>query len=94
MKLGYGNALPASPQILLTRRVRALTSEMMRLRSLLSEKFESEAGDLVIKINDLLVKFAAAPNNADRDQLGCDIYNDLVDFSGNIGKELDSNIFG
>lgn len=74
--------------------VRALTGEMMRLRNLLSEKFGSEAGDLVKKINDLLVQFAAAPNVADRDKYGCDIYNDLVEFSGNIGKELDGNIFG
>jgi hypothetical protein len=74
--------------------VRALTGEMTRLRNLLSEKFGSEVGDLIKKINDLLVQFAASSSVANRDQHGCDIYNEIVEFSGNIRKELDGNIFG
>jgi hypothetical protein len=53
-----------------------------------------EVGDLTKKINDLLVQFAAPSSVGDRDKYGCDIYNELVEFSGNIRKELDGNIFG
>ncbi|WP_097929297.1 hypothetical protein [Monaibacterium marinum] len=74
--------------------VRALTGEMKRLRKLLSERFGSEADDLINRINDLLVQFAEASSTADRDKFGCDIYNELVEFNGNIGNELDGNIFG
>lgn len=73
--------------------VRALTGEMTRLRVLLVEKFGDGVGDVVTSVNQLLVNFAAAPNDAQRVQHGCDIYNEIVEFSGNIKNELDGNIF-
>ena len=73
--------------------VRALTGEMARLRSLLVEKLGGEVNDIIPKINALLVDFARATNVAERDQRGGDIYNEIVELSGNIRKELDGNIF-
>jgi hypothetical protein len=74
--------------------VRALTSEMTRLRELLVEKFGNEVSDVIKKINDLLIDFASAPGASERNQLGRDIFFEIVEFSGNIKKELDLNIFG
>lgn len=74
--------------------VRALTGEMAQLRRLLVEKFGNEVSDVITKVNQLLVSFAAAPDEAERDQRGYDIYIEIVEFSGNIKKELDKNIYG
>jgi hypothetical protein len=74
--------------------VRALTGEMTRLRALLIEKFGNEVGNVIAKVNQLLLNFAAAPSDAQRVQYGCDIYSEIVEFSGNVKKELDGNIYG
>jgi len=74
--------------------VRSLIAEMMRLRNLFDEKLGSEVHNVSANINQLLVSFADAPNVTERDKRGCDIYNEIVEFSGNIRKELDWNIYG
>jgi hypothetical protein len=74
--------------------VRALIGEMKRLRVLLVKKLGTEVSDTITKVDQLLINFAAAPNVTERDQLGCDIYNEIVELSGNIKKELDGNIYG
>lgn len=73
--------------------VRALTTEMTRLRNLLFEKFGSEIGEVTKKTNRLLNSFANAPTVKERDTYGRDIYNEIVELSGNIKKELDRNIY-
>jgi len=74
--------------------VRALTGEMTRLRVLLVDKFGNEVGTIIANVNQLLVNFAAASNDAQRVQHGCEIYNEIVELSGNIKNELDGSIYG
>ena len=74
--------------------VRALTVNMAQLRNLLVKKFGNEVGDVIAKVNQLLVRFAAAPNATEQHQHGSDIYNEIVEFSGNIKKVLDGTIYG
>lgn len=73
--------------------VRALTGEMTRLRVLLVEKLGDDVSNVIAKVNRLLGDFANANNDAQRVQHGCDIYNEIVEFSGNIKSELDGNIY-
>jgi hypothetical protein len=74
--------------------VRALTTEMAKLRHLLVERFGDEANTLISRFKTLLVKFAEATSNKEQDKICGDIYNDLTEFSGNIKKELDQNTYG
>lgn len=74
--------------------VRALTGEMTRLRALLIEKFGDSVSVVISNINQLLADFAAANNDTQRVQHGCEIYNEIVEFSGNIKKGLDFTIYG
>lgn len=73
--------------------VRAVTVEMKRLQALLVEAFGHDVDDVINKVNQLLVCFAAASDDNQRVERGRDIYNELVEFSGNIKKELDGNIY-
>jgi hypothetical protein len=74
--------------------VRALTTEMAKLRHLLVERFEDDANTLISRFNTLLVNFAEATSNKEQDKICGDIYSDLTEFSGNIKKELDQNTYG
>jgi len=73
--------------------VRAVTSEMMRLQSLLIKTFGQEVGELIKRINRLLRSFAESKDVAERDARGIDIYTEIVEFSGNMKKELDGTIY-
>ena len=73
--------------------VRAVTSEMIRLKNLLIETFGQEVDELIKKINDLLKKFAQPKDSTDRDELGYMIHAEIVEFSGNMKKELDSALY-
>lgn len=73
--------------------VRALTSEMTRLRILLTDKFGQKVMNVISNLNQLLSDFAAAPNESLKVQHGCNIYKEIVEFSGNIKKELDEDIY-
>lgn len=75
--------------------VRSLTSEMARLRGMLDRTFGKAAVSRVLNcLNNLLTAFGNAPNDNDRVSKGRDIYNEIVEFSGNIKSELDGNIYG
>ncbi len=75
--------------------IRSLTSEMARLREMLDKTFGEAAVSRVLnRLNKLLTDFGNAPNDNDRVAKGRDIYNEIVEFSGNIKSGLDGNIYG
>lgn len=76
-----------------TASVRALTSEILHLRSLLKEKVGGDVDQVAKTINDLLVRFAVAPDAVERDKLGCEVFVEINEFRGNIKKELDGHIY-
>jgi len=73
--------------------VRAVTSEMIRLKNILIETFGQEVDELIRKINDLLKKFAQSIGPTERDEFGYMIHAEIVEFSGNMKKELDGGIY-
>lgn len=73
--------------------VRALTGEMARLRDLLVEKLGDGVSVVITDLNRLLVKFAGSKSDGERVRYGCDIYNEIVELSGNLKKELDGEIY-
>lgn len=74
--------------------VREVTGKMVELRDLLVKKFGNEVGDVITKVNELLIDFAEAPNPAEQLKHGGDIYNEILEFRGNIKKVLDRTIYG
>ena len=75
--------------------VRSLITEMARLRGMLDKTFGQVAVNRVQnRLQNLLTDFGDAPNDSDRVAKGRDMYNEIVEFSGNIKSELDGNIFG
>ena len=95
LRLAQSSAAPKHPDIDDFCKKEIITRILqLKHRSVLPSVASLEVGDLTKKINDLLVQFAAPSSVGDRDKYGCDIYNELVEFSGNIRKELDGNIFG
>jgi len=73
--------------------VRALAGEMTRLRTVLVEKLGNEVSDVITNVNQLLIRFAATSDVKERDERGCDIYLEIVEFSANVKKQLDANIY-
>lgn len=76
-----------------TKTVRALTSKMQQLSSLLNEKFGDDASAVIRRVNDLLVEFANASDDGERHKHGCSIYTEISEFNGNIHKVIDQSIY-
>lgn len=75
--------------------IRSLTREMAHLRGMLDKTFGKAAVSRVLnRLNKLLTDFGNAPSDNDRVAKGRDIYNEIVEFSGNIKSELDGNVYG
>lgn len=66
---------------------------MIRLKNLLIKTFGQEVDELIKKINDLLRKFAQSKYSKERDELGYMIHAEIVEFGGNMKKELDSALY-
>jgi len=53
----------------------------------------NEVSDVITNVNQLLIRFAATSDVKERDERGCDIYLEIVEFSANVKKQLDANIY-
>jgi len=75
--------------------IRSLTDEMARLRHMLDKTFGKAAVSRVLnRLKKLLTDFGNAANDNERVEKGREIYNEIVEFSGNIKNELDGNVYG
>ena len=73
--------------------VRALTGKMQQVSTLLEEKVGDDASEVITRINLLLNGFGNASNEVERRQHGHDIYNEIIEFSGNLHSVIGQRIY-
>lgn len=74
--------------------VRAVTSEMSKLRDHLIEKLGDDIDSIINDLHTLLDSFGAASKDEQRALHGCNIYRALERFQGDLKTLLDTNVYG
>lgn len=74
--------------------VRTLTASLDRHRDLLEDAFGKICVDFRDRVNDLLGEFGSATSDADRLEIGKEIYLELTILSGHMKRALDRRTFG